>query len=89
MAHSFLLLGFAVVFSLFALFVWREQARDEREEQHRQVAGRIGFLVGAGLLVAGIIIQSLRHSLDSWLLITLTGMIVGKLAGRWYSALRN
>jgi heme/copper-type cytochrome/quinol oxidase subunit 2 len=85
MASSFVLVAFVAVFVSFAVFIWKEEARDERENQHRLTAGRNGFLVGAGLLVAGIILQTVRHELDSWLVVTLIGMVISKLATRWYT----
>lgn len=83
------LLCFVIVFIIFAAFIWREKARDEREEQHRLSAGRIGFLVGAGFLVVGIIRQTLLHTLDPWLLITLSAMVLAKLGARLYSELKK
>ncbi len=82
MVHSFFLIGLVLAFCFFAVFVWKERALDEREEQQRLMTGRIGFLAGAGLLVAGIIIQTLRHELDTWLVITLSGMVLAKLLTR-------
>jgi hypothetical protein len=87
--HSFFLIGLVVVFCIFSVFVWKERALDEREEQQRLVAGRIGFLAGAGLLVVGIINQTINHELDSWLLIALTGMVIAKLVTRLYMHLRD
>ncbi len=89
MVHSFFLIGLALVFCVFAVFVWKERALDEREEQQRLMTGRIGFLTGAGLLVAGIIIQTLRHELDTWLIITLSGMVLAKLLTRLSMILRG
>jgi hypothetical protein len=89
MIHSFFLIGLVVVFCIFSVFVWKERALDEREEQQRLVAGRIGFLAGAGLLVVGIINQTINHELDSWLLIALTGMVIAKLVTRLYMHLRD
>lgn len=83
-----LLIGFAIVFALFASFVWREKVRDEREGLHRMLAGRMAFLVGAGMLVLGIMVQSWRHALDPWLALTLGAMIVAKIIGRIYSRIR-
>ncbi len=85
MASSFVLVAFVAVFVSFAVFIWKEEARDERANQHRLTAGRNGFLVGAGLLVAGIILQTVQHELDTWLVVTLIGMVISKLATRWYT----
>lgn len=80
-----LLAGLFLVFCLFAIFVIREKAIDERDEQHRAFAGRAAFLVAAAFLVIGIVAEDLMHALDPWLVIALSGMIVGKLAARMYS----
>jgi heme/copper-type cytochrome/quinol oxidase subunit 2 len=86
---STIVLLFVVVFLLLAGVIWKETTGDERELQHRQVAGRISFLVGTGLLIIGIIIQTLQHRLDSWLLITLCGMVTTKLIARLYKEQTN
>lgn len=84
-----MMLGLVVVFALFASFVWKENHRDEREGLHKMMAGRIAFLVGTALLVLGIIIQSLKHDLDPWLVFTLGGMIVAKVTGLIYGRIKN
>jgi len=45
----------------------------------------LGFIVGAGVLVVGIIVRSLEHKLDFWLVITLTAMVLAKIVGLIYS----
>ncbi len=89
MFSSMILVGLVVIFIIFAIFIWKEQAKDEREEQHRLMTSRLSFLVGSGLLVAGIIIQTLKHELDSWLVITLCGMIITKLIVHFYTQIKN
>lgn len=81
--------GLIVAFALFASFIWRENARDEREGLHRMFAGRIAYLIGAGVLALGIIVQSVRHELDSWLIITLAAMILAKIAGLIYGRISH
>ena len=81
--------GLIVVFALFASFIWRENAQDEREALHRFMAGRIAYLAGAGLSVVGIIIQSLQHNLDGWLVGILGIMIFAKIIGLVYSKVKN
>jgi hypothetical protein len=71
-----------VIFCFFAVYIVREKAGDEREEAHRALAGRSAFLVGAGLLVAGIIVEDLAHALDPWLVVSLIGMILAKIIVR-------
>jgi hypothetical protein len=74
-------LGLVVVFAVFAGFIWREHTRDERELLHRMIAGRVAYLVGAGVLVVGIVLQSLSHTLDPWLILTLGAMVLAKIIG--------
>ena len=77
--------GLIIVFALFAVFVWKERAGDERDELHRMFAGRLAFLAGTGVLVAAIALQSLQHAVDPWLIVTLAVMILAKIAGLAYS----
>lgn len=46
-----IVLGLIIIFSVFASFIFRENARDERESLHRLMAGRFAYLVGAGILL--------------------------------------
>ncbi len=89
MAVTFLALGLAVVFTVFAIFFWREQAQDEREGLHRLMAGRVAFLTGAAVLVLGIVSQTVQHQLDPWLIATLGAMVLAKMGCRIYSQLKN
>jgi len=84
-----LLVGIVLLFGLFALFVWREKAEDEREIMHRMFADRIGFLAGSATLMLGIIIESLRHNLSDWLLIALGTMVLAKIFGSIYGKLKH
>ena len=89
MYSSLVLLALAIVFIFLTIFIWKENVRDERENQHRLMAGRFGFLVGAGILVAGIIIQTIHERLDSWLLVALVAMILAKICGHLYYQSKN
>lgn len=82
---SMLVLGLIVAFLTFAAFLLKEKSEDEREAIHILTAGRISYLVGVGTLIVGIIIQGLRHNIDSWLVIALCAMIFSKLLSRIYS----
>jgi hypothetical protein len=73
------------LFGLFASVVLRENSIDERDEQHKSLAGRNAFLVGSGILTLGIVIQGYTHAVDPWLVFTLIGMIVVKFATRHWS----
>ena len=84
-----MVLGLVVVFAIFASFIWRENTRDERESLHKMMAGRIAFLAGTALLVIGIIVQSFKHEIDFWLVMTLGTMIFAKIVGLMYSRARH
>ncbi|MEK9151563.1 MAG: hypothetical protein AAB547_02940 [Patescibacteria group bacterium] len=78
-----------LLFILFAGFVWREQAQDEREELHRFLAARFAYLVGTGILMFAVLVQSFAHMLDPWIILALVGMLIAKVAGRMYAKHRH
>ena len=84
-----IVIAIILAFAIFAIFIWREKARDEREELHFSFAGKLGFLTGSTLLAVGILVQTFRHSLDMWLVLTLAAMILAKIAGLLYSSRNN
>lgn len=81
----FLLATALVLFGLFASFILREKSIDEREDQHKALAGRNAFLVGSGILMLGIVIQGYSHNVDPWLVITLIAMVITKIVTRYWS----
>ncbi len=70
------------LFGVFASFILRESMIDERDVQHRTLAGRNAFLAGSGVLTLGIVIEGYTHSVDPWLVIALTVMVVVKIGSR-------
>lgn len=70
-----------VAFALFATFVFRARAHDEREHMHKLMVGHTAFLIGAGMLSISILYQSFHHEFDPWLSATLGAMILTKLIG--------
>lgn len=80
--------GLIVLFALFASFIWKENSKDERESLHKMMAGKFAFLVGASGLTVGIIIQSLQHSLDGWLVVILGAMVFAKIIGLIYGRIK-
>ena len=80
-----IILLFLILFSLiFFSLVWKEKFADERENLHRLHAGRVSFLVGSSVLVLGIVLQSLKHDVDPWLVYTLVLMVLAKTISRVY-----
>lgn len=86
--NSLLILGFIVAFLAFGAFVLKEKSSDEREELHILKAGRISYLTGVGVLVAGIILQALKHEVDPWLVYAVCAMVLSKIISRIYSRIK-
>lgn len=89
MAMMVIMGGLIVAFGIFAMFVWKERPMDERESLHRMIADRAAFLTGGGALVAGIIIQTLRHNEAPWLVLVLGAMIVAKIGGLLWARMKS
>ncbi|KND47109.1 MAG: hypothetical protein AB199_01615 [Parcubacteria bacterium C7867-004] len=85
MAYMIVLCCLVAAFGAFAAFVLCERAGDEREDAHRMLSGRMAFLAGSGVLVAGIVLQGLTGPIDPWLIYALCAMVFAKLAARAYS----
>ena len=80
---AIMLLAVAVI--SFAVFVWRERPRDEREVINVSKAGRLSYLVGGGVIVAAIVYQTITHQLDPALPAVLGAMVITKLIlAAWY-----
>lgn len=73
---SVLLILFTV---LFIGMLWKEKARDEREQAHRILISRAGFIAGMASVTIAIIAQMLEHRLDGWLIVILGSMVITKL----------
>lgn len=87
--HMTMLVVFAVLFILFGAFIFMEKASDEREVFHLNVASRYAYLAGSSILVIGVIVQSLHHELDMWLVLGLGVMILTKITGLIYTEMKN
>jgi len=88
MMQMSLLGGVLVVCALFAVFVLRESASDEREDALRSFSGRFAFLAGGLVLLIGIAAEDMRGHIDPWLVWSLIAMVFAKIAARLYSDTR-
>ncbi len=82
MPTSLQMLILAAVLGLIATFLvvfWREQPDDEREMQNQALASRSAYIVGSLVLIVALIIQSLNHTLDPSIPVTLLAMIATKI----------
>jgi hypothetical protein len=86
--NTMLILGLVVIFILFTSFIFKERSVDEREQLHKFMAGRIAYLLGTAVLVIGVVMQALSHSVDPWLIYSLCAMIIGKILGLFYGQLK-
>ena len=75
----------AILLFLFVSFVFREQAHDEREELHRYIAARLGYLGGVTVLMAMIVWQEFSHIDDERLIYVLGVMLLMKVLGFIYA----
>jgi heme O synthase-like polyprenyltransferase len=82
------LVGMVVLYVAFATFLWRENGGDERENLHRMFADRIAYLAGSAILLFGIIIGELNHSLNPWLIGALAAMVIAKVIGFVYGEIK-
>ncbi len=72
----------AIVIALFAgflVFLWREKPEDERETQNQMLASRAAYAVGSIVLIAALLLQSIRHEVDPAVPIALLAMIATKI----------
>ncbi len=81
MSTKILAAALLVAFTVFAIFVWRERPRDEREELLLLQSSKVSYLVGAGTLVLGTAYQVVNHSLSAWLPVSLVLMVLSKAIG--------
>jgi len=83
--HMMVLVVLIVCFVIFGSFIWKEKVADERENLHRFVVGRYAFLAVTSVLLLGIIIQTINHTLDIWLVAGLVTGILTKVIGSLYT----
>ncbi len=81
--NEMIVLLFATLLILaWAGFVMFEHAVDEREVVLRMNAGRIAYLSGIGVLALALLVQGMRHEIDSWIISALGTMVLTKLGAR-------
>lgn len=81
--------GLFILVIIFAGFAWKEDVRDEREQLHKQIAGRVGYLAGLFVLLAGIVVESIDSHPSKWLILAIGSMVLGKLFGHYWAKRKN
>lgn len=74
---------FVAAFALFAVLIWRENPRDEREAHILLSSDRLGFLVGAIALSVILVTESLQHKSTTLIATVLASMILAKIIGKY------
>lgn len=72
-----------------AAAVLQERPGDEREILHRNLASRYAFVLGLATLSAAVIVQTLSHDIDPWIVAALGAMTLGKILGMAYGRLKH
>lgn len=80
-----ILVALLILFGIFASFILKEKAFDERDDMNRSLAGRNAFLAGSAIIMIAIITQGYRHSIDPWLVIALIVMIIIKIGSHFWN----
>lgn len=84
MGEMVALLVVSVLMLIWAGFVMKEVAHDEREVLLKMKSGRVAYLSGLGVLMLALIVQGFEHSIDPWIAIALAVMVLTKLFARLY-----
>lgn len=88
-ALTFTMAMVVVVFGVFIGLVFDERPRDEREALHVRVASRAGYVAGLIAVVGVIAVQSIQGDVDTWALVVLGVMVLGKSWGAWWAKKRG
>jgi len=78
-----------LIYIIFSIFIWREKAKDEREELHKLRSGKTAFFAGSLVLILGIIYGIFNHNLDIWLVGALVVMASAKALSLYKNKIEN
>ncbi len=80
-----ILLVITLLLIVWAGFIMKENAHDEREVLHKMHAGRFAYLSGIGVLTVALVSQGIAHTIDPWITVALIVMVITKIGARIYS----
>ena len=83
--HPFMVPILILLFVVFTSFLWREQPGDERDQFHKYISSRFAYFAGVGILIIGIVAQSMTRTIDSWLVISICVILLAKIIGTIYA----
>jgi hypothetical protein len=87
--HPFMVAMLLLLLIVFVGFLWKEIPGDEREQFHKYIASRFAYLAVIATLVIGVIVQSLYHKIDPWLIIAVCIIILAKIIGLIYGYFKH
>lgn len=73
-----------VIYTVGLSLVGENKSRDEREQTHKYYANRTALIGGTIILCIGVLYQLYHHQLDYWLLASLVGINLTKIASMIY-----
>ncbi len=82
--QTMLITLFTIAVLAYGAFVFNERPADEREYELSLITSKYAYLVGAGIITVGIVVQTIDHSLGPWLPITLAGMVIAKSMAHFF-----
>jgi hypothetical protein len=84
--HDTLIGVFVTAFLIFMIFILREKPKDEREMFHVLKSGRTAYLSGLVILMTGIVMQTINHQTDPWLVAGTGVMVLTKITTSIYAS---
>ncbi len=87
--HPFMIPSLVILFIIFAALLWKEKPGDEREQLHKFIAARFAYFAGVFVLVIGIVLQNENHSVDPFLIIAVSVMLLAKIIGLIYGKIKH
>ncbi len=82
--HDLLIWGFVTTFLIFLAYILQEKPSDEREAFLTLKSGRTAYVAGLIILMTGIVIQTINHQSDPWLIGAAVVMVMTKVTASWY-----
>ena len=87
--HMVLIAGLLVAFSVIAFLILQRTPLDERENILALQAYKTAYLVTTTLVIMGIVMQSLEHAIDPWLIMIFIGLVLTKIVTVGFVLLKN
>ena len=87
--HPFMVPFLIVLFIIFTGFLWKETRGDEREQMHKFIASRSAYFATITTLIVGVVVQSFKGEIDSWIVIAICVGLLAKILGLIYGYIKH